>query len=200
LNGRAVLASTSAKLGRGSVSADRRKPRRAEGCSTVKRHVPNDGRKTMRTLAVVSAAALLGLGSFADDAQAQFRRSRGGAIAAGVIGGLAAGALLGAATSAYAAPGYSYYGYAPAYSYGYAPSYSYGYAPAYSYDYAYAPTYGYNYGYAPAYVPRRTYRTRRVVRRHYAPRYAYAPAYSYGGPNISVGFGFGSPGYRYWGY
>ena len=81
----------------------------------------------MKKLAVLSTAALIGLGSMAastTDAEARWRGHRGGgAVAAGIIGGLAAGALIGAATNAYAAP-----------SYGYAPSYSYGYAPV-AYDY-----------------------------------------------------------------
>ena len=110
----------------------------------------------MKKLAVLSAAALVGLGAIAST-QAE-ARPRGGAIAAGVIGGLAAGALIGAAaSSAYAAP-YGYYGYAPAYGYGYAPAYTY--APAYSYGYA-APVVSYG----PAYYPHRTtYRTRVVYR------------------------------------
>jgi hypothetical protein len=71
----------------------------------------------MKRLAVLSAAALLGIGALTSSA-AEARG--GGAIAAGIIGGLAAGALLGAAVSdAHAAPGY---GYAPpAYGYGYGP-------------------------------------------------------------------------------
>jgi hypothetical protein len=112
----------------------------------------------MKKLAVLSAAALIGLGAIAST-QAE-ARPRGGAIAAGVIGGLAAGALIGAAaSSAYAAP-YGYYGYAPAYDYGYAPAYTY--APTYSYGYA-APVV--SVGYGPAYYPyRTTYRTRVVYR------------------------------------
>jgi hypothetical protein len=102
----------------------------------------------MKKLAILSAAALIGLGGIASTGAEAGPRRNGGAIAAGVIGGLAAGALLGAATSnAYAAPAYGY-GYAPAYGYGYAPStrvvQSYGYAPEV---------------YEEAYVPRRAYRT-----------------------------------------
>ncbi len=63
------------------------------------------------------------------------RGFRGGAVAAGIIGGIAAGALIAGATQpAYAAPSYGY-GYAPAYGHGYAPAYSYSqptyYQPAY---------------------------------------------------------------------
>jgi hypothetical protein len=122
----------------------------------------------MKKLAVLSAAALVGLGAIAST-QAE-ARPRGGAIAAGVIGGLAAGALIGAAaSSAYAAP-YGYYGYAPAYGYRYAPAYAY--APAYPYSYAapvvsvgFGPAY---YGYRPVYRTRVVYRapvrTTRVIR------------------------------------
>ena len=141
----------------------------------------------MKKLAVLSTVALIGIGSVATapDAEARpWRGHRGGAVAAGVIGGLAAGALIGAAaSSAYAAPAYGYdYGYAPAYGYGY------GYAPV-AYEYAPAPVYrtrvvrrsyapvAYGYDYAPV------YRTRRVVRTSY--RYApvsYSYGYSWGGP------------------
>ncbi|MGU3541493.1 hypothetical protein [Methylobacterium sp. A52T] len=71
----------------------------------------------MTRIALLSAAALIGVGTLASTA-AEARG--GGAIAAGIIGGLAAGALIGAATQAHAAPGYGYgYGYA---DYGYAPA------------------------------------------------------------------------------
>jgi hypothetical protein len=99
-------------------------------------------RLAMKRLAILSTAALIGVGSMAaTEAQAQYRRSSGGAVAAGVIGGLAAGALLGA----YAAPGYVYGGYGPVeYDYGYAPAVgSYGHAPMGYYGYAPAPAYGY---------------------------------------------------------
>ena len=108
----------------------------------------------MKKLAILSAAALIGLGGIASTGAEAGSRRNGGAIAAGVIGGLAAGALIGAATSnAYAAPAYGYgYGYAPAtrvvQSYGYAPEV-----------------------YEEAYVPRRAYRTTRVVQRYEAPAY-----------------------------
>jgi hypothetical protein len=169
----------------------------------------------MKKLAVLSTAALIGLGSMAATTEADagwrgHRHHRGGAVAAGVIGGLAAGALIGAAASnAYANPSAHYgYGYAPA-TYGYA-------VPAYSYDeddYEPAPvvyrTRVVHYApahrtrvvrthYAPAhrthvvrthYAP--AYRTH-VVRARYAPDYGYAPAASYwGGPSVSVGFGGG---------
>jgi hypothetical protein len=129
----------------------------------------------MKKLAILSAAALIGLGAVAST-QAEAAPRRGAAVAAGVIGGLAAGALIGAAASnAYASPYYGGYGYGyPAY--GYAPAYSYGYAPAYQ----------------PVYVaPQRVYRTRRVVR-------TYDPYYYRSRPAVSIGFGFGSPGYWGW--
>ncbi len=134
----------------------------------------------MKKLAVLSTAALIGLGSIAaTDAEARSRR--GATVAAGVFG-LAAGAMLGAAAAnAYAAPGYGYYGsYAPGYSYGYAPAYSYGYAaPAYGYAapaYGYAPAY-YGGGYGPVtstyygggYAPEYRTTTRRVVRTYRTP-------------------------------
>ena len=149
----------------------------------------------MKKLAILSAAALIGLGGIASTGAEAGPRRNGGAIAAGVIGGLAAGALLGAATSnAYAAPAYGY-GYAPAYGYGYAPStrvvQSYGYAPEV---------------YEEAYVPRRAYRTTRVVRSYEAPAYrttrvvrgydsGYAPTGYWGGPGVSVGVGTGYYGW-----
>jgi hypothetical protein len=166
----------------------------------------------MKKLAILSTVALIGFGSVAaTEAEAQNRR-RGGAIAAGVIGGLAAGALIGAASNAYAAPAYSY-GYSP---YGYAPAYGYGYAPATRV----VQSYGYAPAYQEVYVPRRTvrstrvvrraapgYRTTRVVQSYAAPAYRttrvvrsydpYASSY-YGGPGVSVGVGFGSPGFGYW--
>jgi hypothetical protein len=129
----------------------------------------------MKKLAILSAAALIGLGAVAST-QAEAAPRRGAAVAAGVIGGLAAGALIGAAASnAYASPYYGGYGYGyPAY--GYVPAYSYGYAPAYQ----------------PVYVaPQRVYRTRRVVR-------TYDPYYYRPRPAVSIGFGFGSPGYWGW--
>jgi hypothetical protein len=157
----------------------------------------------MKKLAILSTAAVIGVGSIAastTDAEARWRghRGGGGAVAAGVIGGLAAGALIGAAASnAYAYPSYGY-GYAPAYDYGYAPV-AYG-TPvrAYSYEPAY-------------YAQPRVYRQRvvraryapvyreRVVRSYSYPAYGYAPAYYggggyYGGPRVSVGFGSGG----YW--
>jgi hypothetical protein len=115
----------------------------------------------MNKLAVLSAAALIGLGAVASTSTTAEARYRGGAIAAGVIGGLAAGALIGAAaSSAYAAP-YGYYGYGYAPAYGYAPGYAY--APAYTYGYA-APVV--SVGFGPAYYGYRpVYRTTRVVYR-----------------------------------
>jgi hypothetical protein len=154
----------------------------------------------MKKLAILSTVALIGFGSVAaTEAKAQNRR-RGGAIAAGVIGGLAAGALIGAASNAYAAPGYGY-GSAP-YGYGYAPAYGYGYAPTTRV----VQSYGYAPAYQEVYVPPRTVRSTRVVRR-VAPGYRttrvvqsydpYASGY-YGSPGVSVGVGFGSPGFGYW--
>ncbi|WP_267355358.1 MULTISPECIES: hypothetical protein [unclassified Methylobacterium] len=70
----------------------------------------------MKRFALLSAAALIGVGTLASSA-AEARG--GGAIAAGIIGGLAAGALIGAATQAHAAPAYGYDG---GYGYGYAPA------------------------------------------------------------------------------
>lgn len=130
----------------------------------------------MKKLAILSAAALIGLGAVAST-QAEAAPRRGAAVAAGVIGGLAAGALIGAAASnAYASPYYGGYGYGGYPAYGYAPAYSYGYAPAYQ----------------PVYVaPQRVYRTRRVVR-------TYDPYYYRPRPAVSIGFGFGSPGYWGW--
>jgi hypothetical protein len=169
----------------------------------------------MKRLAVLSTAALLGVGSIAastTEAEARWRggwrhgwhghhHHRGGAAAAGILGGLAAGALIGAATNAYAYPAYSY-GY-PAYSY-----------PAYSYY----PAYGYGYAAPVAYYqqPRVVYRTRvvrrapayrtRVVHRvrhapvyrtrvvHRIPAYSWGYAPAYYGSGVSIGFGSS----RYW--
>ena len=69
-----------------------------------------------RTLTAIAAAATLGLAAIAAPQQAE---ARGGALAAGIIGGLAVGAIVGSA----AAHGPYYYGYGgPAY-YGPAPVY-----------------------------------------------------------------------------
>ena len=164
----------------------------------------------MKKLAVLSTAALVGLGSIAastTDAEARWRGRHhgGGAVAAGIIGGLAAGALIGAATNAYAAPSYGYapassYGYAPAASYSYAPAYGYGYAPA-SYGYAQTAYYDDDYVAAPVYRTRVVHRVhapvyrQRIVRAHYAPAYRtravrahYAPAY---GARVVRGYGHG---------
>ncbi|GLS43722.1 hypothetical protein [Methylobacterium brachythecii] len=73
----------------------------------------------MKTVAVLSAAALIGVGVLASSA-AEARG--GGALAAGIIGGLAAGALLGAAVSdAHAGPDYGYARPGPADGFGPAP-------------------------------------------------------------------------------
>jgi hypothetical protein len=68
--------------------------------------------KISRTLTALTAAATLGLAAVATPQPAE---ARGGAIAAGVIGGLAAGAIIGSAVNG------PYYGYGPGY-YGYGPS------------------------------------------------------------------------------
>ena len=70
-----------------------------------------------KSLIAIAAAATLVLGSLAAPQPAQ-ARNRGGAVAAGIIGGLAAGALIGsaAARGSYYGPGY-YYGPAPVYYY-----------------------------------------------------------------------------------
>jgi hypothetical protein len=139
---------------------------------------------TMKKYAVLSAAALIGMGSLAVAPDAEARPRRGAAVAAGVVGGLAAGALIGAAaSSAYAHPSYSY-GY-PAHTY-----------PAYSYDE----------GYEQEYVPAR--RTRRVVRTYEAaPDYEYAPAYRsrrvvrshhYGYAPVSSGYSWGGRTHSGW--
>jgi hypothetical protein len=67
--------------------------------------------KTTRILTAVAAAATLGLASVAAPQPAE---ARGGALAAGIIGGLAVGALIGAAANGpYYGP--AYYGPGPAY-------------------------------------------------------------------------------------
>lgn len=118
----------------------------------------------MKKFAVLSAAALIGLGSLAAT-QAEARDGRNGALAAGLIGGMAVGALVGSAANAYAAPAYG-----PVYVERPAPVYRTrrvvrSYAPVEEVEVEYA--------------PRPRYRTTRVVRTYeYAPRYSYeAPAY-----------------------
>ena len=66
-----------------------------------------------RTLITLAAAATVAVAAIAAPAPAE-ARSRGGAIAAGVIGGLAAGAIIGGAAS----HGYGYYGGGPYYAAG----------------------------------------------------------------------------------
>ena len=76
----------------------------------------------MKKLSVLSLAALIGLGALTSTPVEA--RDRGGAVAAGVIGGLAAGALIGAAaSSAHAAPVYSHSYPVHGYGYGYRPAY-----------------------------------------------------------------------------
>ena len=67
-----------------------------------------------KTLTALAAATTLG---FAAIAAPQPAEARGGAIAAGIIGGLAAGAIIGSAVHG------PYYGYGPGYNYGPAPVY-----------------------------------------------------------------------------
>jgi hypothetical protein len=65
--------------------------------------------KTLTALAAAATLAVVAVGA-PSDANAQWRR--GGAVAAGVLGGLAAGAIIGSAV----APAYDpYYGPAPVY-------------------------------------------------------------------------------------
>jgi hypothetical protein len=74
--------------------------------------------KTLTALAVV-ATIVVGAVTIPQEAEA-----RGGALAAGIIGGVAAGAIIGsAANNGYYGPGY---GYGPGYAYGPQPVY-YGY-------------------------------------------------------------------------
>jgi len=128
----------------------------------------------VKTFALLSAAALIGFGSAASTGAQARDRGNGGAIAAGVIGGLAAGALIGAAASnAYAAPAHVYYGSASAPYRTTRVVHSYHYAPE-----VYEEVYG----------PPRAYRTTRVVRTYDS----YAPVGYWGGPSVSVGFGFGT--------
>ncbi|WP_233383273.1 hypothetical protein [Methylobacterium sp. C25] len=100
----------------------------------------------MKTIAVLSAAAVLGVGALTSTGAEARWRGGGGAVAAGIVGGLAAGALAGAAAS----------------DYGYA-------RPAYGYDDGYRGV-GYDGGDD---VP--AYRTRRVVREtyEYGPGYSW---------------------------
>ena len=65
-----------------------------------------------KTILALAAAATVAAGMAAP--QPAEARNRGGAVAAGVIGGLAAGALVGGAIAS--RPAYGYYG--PGYSYG----------------------------------------------------------------------------------
>jgi hypothetical protein len=67
----------------------------------------------IRTLTAIAAAATLGLAAIAAPQQAE---ARGGALAAGIIGGLAVGAIVGSAAAHgpyYGGP--AYYGPAPVY-------------------------------------------------------------------------------------
>jgi hypothetical protein len=152
----------------------------------------------MRKLATFATAAALAAGSLTFSNQAH-AWDRGGAVAAGAIGGLAAGALIGAAV---AGPGYwggPAYAYAPAYNY--EPAYAYDAAPVVRTRRVVRTTYAPRrivrdravYAYAPRYAPRR------VIRTYYADPY-YAPVsyrYQWGAPALSVGFGYG-PGYYGW--
>jgi hypothetical protein len=130
----------------------------------------------MKKLAVLSAAALIGLASIASTgAEAGDRRNGGALVAAGIVG-LAAGAMLGAAASNAAA--------APPYRPAYAPS-------PYRTTHVVRSYEDDPEVYEEVYVTPRPYRTTRVVRTYetYEPRY-YSP-----GPSVSVGFGFGPRAY-----
>ncbi len=76
--------------------------------------------KTIKTLTTLAAAATLAVVAVATPQPAE---ARGGALAAGIIGGLAAGAIIGsaAASGGYYGPGY-YYDPGPVY-YGPGPAY-----------------------------------------------------------------------------
>jgi hypothetical protein len=130
----------------------------------------------MKKLAVLSVAALMGLGAVASTSAAAGDRRNGGALVAAGIVGLAAGAVLGAAASNAAA--------APAYRPAYAPS-------PYRTTHVVRTYDDDPEVYEEVYVAPPAYRTIRVVRTYevYEPRY-YAP-----GPSVSVGFGFGPRAY-----
>jgi hypothetical protein len=130
----------------------------------------------MKKLAVLSAAALIGLGSIASTGAEAGDRRNGGAVVAAGIAGLAAGAMLGAAASNAAA--------APAYGHAYAPTAYHTTRVVRSYEYD--PEI-----YEEVYVPPPVYRRTRVVHT-YDP---YPPRYYSGGPSVSVGFGFGPRAY-----
>ena len=68
----------------------------------------------LKTLTTTAVAAVLAIGAVAASPQQAEARSRGGAVALGVVGGLAAGAIIGSAISSRPAYGYGYYG-GPAY-------------------------------------------------------------------------------------
>jgi hypothetical protein len=68
-----------------------------------------------KTLTVLAAVATIGVAAVAAPQPAQ---ARGGALAAGILGGLAAGAIIGSAVH-----GPYYYDYGPGYYYGPAPVY-----------------------------------------------------------------------------
>lgn len=102
-----------------------------------------------KALAVTLTAATLGLGFNAvtsHEAEARYRGGRGGAVAAGIIGGIAAGALIAGAAR-------------PAYGYGYGGGY--GYHGGY-YGGGYAPVGGYGYYAAPVYAPACYWQRQRV--------------------------------------
>jgi hypothetical protein len=74
---------------------------------------PNHERCSMtKTITAFATAAVLGLAAVAAPQPAQ---ARGGAVAAGIIGGLAAGAIIGAAAAQGPYYGPAYYGPGPAY-------------------------------------------------------------------------------------
>jgi len=68
-----------------------------------------------KTLTALATAATLAIAAVAVPQQAE---ARGGALAAGIIGGLAAGAIIGSAAAQGPYYGPAYYGPGPAYYYG----------------------------------------------------------------------------------
>jgi heme A synthase len=126
----------------------------------------------MKKLAVLSTAALIGLGSVVSTgAEAGDRRNAGAAVAAGIVG-LAAGAMLGAAASNASAAS----AYAPG------PYRTTRVVRGYEYD----PEI-----YEEVYVAPPGYRRSRVVHTYET----YAPRYYSANPSVSVEFGFGPRAY-----
>lgn len=65
-----------------------------------------------KTLTVLATAATLAIAAVSAPQQAE-ARGRGGAVAAGIIGGLALGAIAAGAAHSYYGPGPGYYAYGP---------------------------------------------------------------------------------------